>query len=187
MKRAKSVTRTVFFYLFTMILPYREFFRLMFYAMNPTSIQENRIVWYNNLGRKRVPLAFASEPFFTIFCECGDTNYYWDPKCRRCGTDNTKRRNLVRKCITNFTSTEAGQQHAYVYTNSRVFRESDMNEICSICLGQFDTGNRVHVAPKCGHQFHPNCMRKWIQRSFTCPLCRRDLRECTFQFVPDPV
>ena len=41
---------------------------------------------------------------------------------------------------------------------------------CSICLE--DLKNNLIITP-CKHQFHLNCLKKWIKNS--CPLCRRKL------------
>jgi len=44
---------------------------------------------------------------------------------------------------------------------------------CSICLGCFVDGEEVSVMP-CplrGHEFHPECITKWLGISSTCPLC----------------
>ena len=44
---------------------------------------------------------------------------------------------------------------------------------CSNCLGGFVDGEVVSVMP-CplrGHEFHPECITKWLGISSTCPLC----------------
>jgi len=48
---------------------------------------------------------------------------------------------------------------------------------CSICLRGFVDGEEVSVMP-CplrGHEFHPECITKWLGISSTCPLCRHGL------------
>ncbi|PUZ62950.1 hypothetical protein GQ55_3G027700 [Panicum hallii var. hallii] len=48
---------------------------------------------------------------------------------------------------------------------------------CSICFGDFVDGEEVSVMP-CplrGHEFHPECITKWLGTSNTCPLCRHGL------------
>ena len=45
---------------------------------------------------------------------------------------------------------------------------------CSICL---DTNNKKMIKTKeCGHDFHLECLNKWIKQSPTCPYCRCDLK-----------
>ncbi|KAK4398923.1 RING-H2 finger protein ATL18 [Sesamum angolense] len=46
-------------------------------------------------------------------------------------------------------------------------------EMCSICLMEFEKVDLVNKLPRCGHLFHMECMEKWLDRcQFTCPLCR---------------
>lgn len=43
---------------------------------------------------------------------------------------------------------------------------------CAVCYVGFEDGDALKVLP-CGHsQFHLGCIRTWLQRSPTCPLCR---------------
>lgn len=58
---------------------------------------------------------------------------------------------------------------------------------CPICLDQMDmsTGKKL----ECNHGFHLNCIKKWVQTSFTCPVCRKsifgkDSKDCTNWNLP---
>eukprot|EP00274_Cyanoptyche_gloeocystis_P005445 CAMPEP_0196667278 /NCGR_PEP_ID=MMETSP1086-20130531/64994_1 /TAXON_ID=77921 /ORGANISM="Cyanoptyche gloeocystis , Strain SAG4.97" /LENGTH=284 /DNA_ID=CAMNT_0042004591 /DNA_START=61 /DNA_END=916 /DNA_ORIENTATION=- len=42
---------------------------------------------------------------------------------------------------------------------------------CAICQEEYEAGHRVCTLP-CHHVFHLHCVRPWLQRSNTCPLCR---------------
>ena len=35
---------------------------------------------------------------------------------------------------------------------------------CSICLTDFESGNKVKVLPVCGHTFHGECLEQWLVR-----------------------
>mmetsp|Transcript_25246 Transcript_25246/g.58118 ORF Transcript_25246/g.58118 Transcript_25246/m.58118 type:complete len:264 (-) Transcript_25246:45-836(-) len=49
------------------------------------------------------------------------------------------------------------------------------NSMCSVCLGSYDSGDRLRVLP-CGHRYHVECVDKWlIEQSRTCPLCSKRL------------
>ncbi|EEF47986.1 conserved hypothetical protein [Ricinus communis] len=49
---------------------------------------------------------------------------------------------------------------------------SDEN-LCCICLVEFEEGDEVSQVSRCMHLFHLDCIAKWLQRhNFTCPLCR---------------
>ncbi|CAH9082924.1 unnamed protein product [Cuscuta epithymum] len=45
---------------------------------------------------------------------------------------------------------------------------------CSICMDEFELGTGASQLP-CKHFFHKDCIAPWLDRSKTCPLCRRKL------------
>ncbi|KAG6468202.1 hypothetical protein ZIOFF_072774 [Zingiber officinale] len=45
---------------------------------------------------------------------------------------------------------------------------------CSICLEDFGMMTPVLAMP-CSHRFHAPCLKKWLERSYSCPLCRFSL------------
>ena len=45
-----------------------------------------------------------------------------------------------------------------------------------ICFGQFVEDEELIVLP-CGHEYHEHCIRTWLERKSTCPLCRKDARD----------
>ena len=48
-----------------------------------------------------------------------------------------------------------------------------MNTACSICLGSFTSISDISSIP-CGHVFHTDCIKKWLQtRSNSCSQCRK--------------
>jgi hypothetical protein len=53
-------------------------------------------------------------------------------------------------------------------------REEVNNPDCSICLGCFDMGEMLCSLP-CDkkHSFHACCIRQWLQRQNSCPLCQK--------------
>ena len=51
------------------------------------------------------------------------------------------------------------------------------NLSCSICLQCFEIGQEVSVTTACKHVFHSECLKRWTQRSATCPYCRQDLKK----------
>lgn len=53
-------------------------------------------------------------------------------------------------------------------------KEDVTTEDCSICLCCFDLGEMLISLP-CDkkHSFHANCIRQWLQRQNSCPLCQR--------------
>ena len=59
---------------------------------------------------------------------------------------------------------------SFVFTD---FKEVT-NKDCSICLGTFDLGEMVTLLP-CDqkHSFHSPCIRAWLERQNSCPLCMK--------------
>lgn len=47
---------------------------------------------------------------------------------------------------------------------------------CSICIDDFEDGERIRVLPKCRHGFHTECLMPWLtERQGCCPLCKRSV------------
>jgi hypothetical protein len=44
---------------------------------------------------------------------------------------------------------------------------------CSICIDDFEAGERIRLLPKCRHAFHTDCIMPWLtERQGCCPLCK---------------
>jgi hypothetical protein len=48
------------------------------------------------------------------------------------------------------------------------------NSECTICLEKLSAGDSALRIP-CGHIFHEDCVRKWLQSNNQCPMCRYEL------------
>lgn len=57
---------------------------------------------------------------------------------------------------------------------------SEQQDSCVICMRNFNTQKpRTFVKRlKCSHVYHSECVNEWLNKEFTCPLCR------TFLFYP---
>jgi hypothetical protein len=51
---------------------------------------------------------------------------------------------------------------------------SNKNNVCTICLGEFENEDKVRVAP-CHHFYHSPCIEEWLRVNKVCPLCMRDI------------
>jgi len=45
---------------------------------------------------------------------------------------------------------------------------------CAVCMTEFVEGDVVNTLP-CGHEFHKECVAKWLPIKKVCPLCRHDI------------
>ena len=55
--------------------------------------------------------------------------------------------------------------------------ESEREETCSICRGDYSDNNIVRIINVCDHKFHSSCLDNWLSRNRTCPLCRAGVVE----------
>ncbi|XP_071734130.1 uncharacterized protein [Rutidosis leptorrhynchoides] len=49
---------------------------------------------------------------------------------------------------------------------------------CSICLEEYKNGEKLGKMYKCGHEYHMDCIKKWLLMKKICPICKSD---CTTQ------
>jgi len=47
----------------------------------------------------------------------------------------------------------------------------DTTDVCGICHAEIESG----VTTACGHDYHLECLCKWVEKSLTCPMCREVL------------
>ena len=47
---------------------------------------------------------------------------------------------------------------------------------CSICMCEYEEGEKLTVLPGCTHAFHADCVFQWLESKPTCPACMRDVR-----------
>ncbi|CAA7028689.1 unnamed protein product [Microthlaspi erraticum] len=56
----------------------------------------------------------------------------------------------------------------------KVYKKTSSSDMCTICLDEFKTGERVVTLP-CGHEFDDRCILEWFATNHVCPLCRFQL------------
>lgn len=62
-----------------------------------------------------------------------------------------------------------------IHSNSRYQQEfGDCKRDCNICLSTSEDGERWVMLP-CGHAFHEECLKPWLEKNNTCPVCRYEL------------
>jgi hypothetical protein len=66
------------------------------------------------------------------------------------------------------------------FTNEDIKKFDD----CCICYSDYEilsTDEEKKYLPtklKCGHIYHEFCIKKWLEKSGTCPICRHNIFEC---------
>ena len=45
---------------------------------------------------------------------------------------------------------------------------------CTVCTDNIELSQKGMFMP-CGHIFHPDCLKPWLENNNTCPVCRFDL------------
>ena len=46
---------------------------------------------------------------------------------------------------------------------------------CSICIMDFKCKDRICQPKPCRHEYHFNCLHKWLEMKDTCPCCRQNV------------
>ena len=54
-------------------------------------------------------------------------------------------------------------------------REDDEDPSCSICLCEYEEGEKVTWLP-CSHSFHASCISSWLKNSLICPICKDNVK-----------
>lgn len=52
-------------------------------------------------------------------------------------------------------------------------RVGETQNQCMVCLSEFEDGELLRKVEGCEHLFHRSCIDEWLQRSATCPICKR--------------
>ena len=76
----------------------------------------------------------------------------------------------------NFTSLGATEQQLDRLPVHTVSKEEEMscredNRTCSVCLGAFEEGESLRTI-SCFHNFHKDCIDRWLMSNPTCPICK---------------
>jgi len=50
----------------------------------------------------------------------------------------------------------------------------DAGAQCAICMDDYELAQKVRKLP-CGHMYHLDCIKKWLEMHGTCPVCRKDM------------
>jgi len=63
-------------------------------------------------------------------------------------------------------------------TVSAVSNATTTCTMCSICIDDFEAGEKLKLLPRCQHAFHRDCIHPWLtERQGCCPLCKTNVLE----------
>lgn len=57
----------------------------------------------------------------------------------------------------------------------QIIKPINIGSRCSVCLGEYQSDEKLQRIPPCGHTFHVDCIDHWLSTNSTCPLCRVSL------------
>ncbi|OIW11116.1 hypothetical protein TanjilG_22923 [Lupinus angustifolius] len=62
------------------------------------------------------------------------------------------------------------------------------NNMCPICLSEYEPKEMLRTIPECNHYFHALCIDEWLKMNATCPLCRNspDAASSNVASIDDP-
>lgn len=55
------------------------------------------------------------------------------------------------------------------------YKKEDKDDLCVICQCDYDDGDQVKTLI-CQHQFHDQCVSRWLENHSTCPICNLSLK-----------
>lgn len=65
-------------------------------------------------------------------------------------------------------------KHQCIKLEYRKANKND-NSPCTICLSDYDECQNLIVLD-CQHYFHEKCIKSWLKKQTTCPVCRCSVR-----------
>ncbi|XP_028774802.1 RING-H2 finger protein ATL20-like [Neltuma alba] len=60
------------------------------------------------------------------------------------------------------------------------------DNVCSICLSEYEPQDTLRAIPHCNHYFHAHCIDGWLKKKGTCPLCRHLPHGSPLLSLPSP-
>jgi hypothetical protein len=60
------------------------------------------------------------------------------------------------------------------YLLSHQDKDEDAVGSCAICIEAF-TSTKTNTTLQCNHTFHTDCIKEWLEKELTCPICRQVL------------
>jgi hypothetical protein len=94
---------------------------------------------------------------------------------------------VLHRSITDYEQPFRGLQNKEKRMIERFSKHVDTNVVkakreCIICLDAFKLGDKRTLLP-CTHDFHFNCINKWLETNNTCPICKNNVSNSLKPYV----
>lgn len=57
------------------------------------------------------------------------------------------------------------------FVTKKTLEEFSDSDRCVVCMSEFEVEENLRILP-CAHEFHSECVDKWLSTNPTCPICR---------------
>lgn len=83
---------------------------------------------------------------------------------------------LLRRSYRGLSPTTIDQLPSKTFCRSdealKPVKEEEEEDVCPICLVEYEDGDQLRCLPTCNHAFHKDCVDSWLQNNASCPACR---------------
>lgn len=86
--------------------------------------------------------------------------------------DNTRQQQIRQRAI-GLLPTHVFHADSIPHTEGRTSIEEEFRN-CTICLDNFQENETIRTLP-CAHQFHKDCVDRWLENNPLCPICKRSI------------
>ena len=70
--------------------------------------------------------------------------------------------------------------------SEKMQKDQKFEDLCGICLIDYSKRERCTTQPGCEHQFHFKCLKIWLVKNHTCPVCRSEVRKNMIEHYHGP-
>ena len=90
--------------------------------------------------------------------------------------DSTQISNILENMISNQPNRDvaAATQEQLDKLPECAYPEKDCRTECSVCQAEYQPGDKLVKLP-CSHDYHKDCVIKWLKQNNSCPICRKSL------------
>jgi hypothetical protein len=104
-----------------------------------------------------------------IFISSGSADAAEDPK---------KKEDTDSQTMSSSTSSDRDEEQPAVESVQSAGCYQTNCTTCSICIDDFELGEKIRILPRCGHSYHLDCIMPWLtERQGCCPLCKTSVLE----------